>query len=114
MRLTLLEILEATGGGEVGGTQVGERFATYHTDSREVQPGGVFFALRGAEMDGHDFLAGAVERGAAAVVVDRKTPVSAGIVEIVVADTWKAFYDLASYVLRRVNPLVVGRPIAEA
>src|SRR5581483_6841257 len=108
MRLTLLEILEATGGGEVGGTQVGERFATYHTDSREVQPGGVFFALRGAEMDGHDFLGDAVERGAAAVVVERKTPVAAGIVEIVVADTWKAFYDLASFVQRRINPLVVS------
>ena len=69
MRLTLLEILEATGGGEVGGTQVGERFATYHTDSREVQPGGIFFALRGAEMDGHRFARDAVEHGAAAIVV---------------------------------------------
>ena len=108
MRLTLLEILEATGGGEVGGTQVGERFATYHTDSREVVPGGVFFALRGSEMDGHRFIGDAVERGAAAVVVERKTPVAAGIVEVVVPDAWKALYDLASYVLRRVSPLVVG------
>src|SRR5438270_7659373 len=108
MRLTLLEILEATGGGEVGGTQVGERFATYHTDSREVRPGGVFFALRGAEMDGHEFIADAVERGAAAAVVDHRTRVAAGIVEVVVPDTWKALYDLASSVLRRVSPLVVG------
>jgi len=108
MRLTLLEILEATGGGEVGGTQVGERFTTYHTDSREVRPGGVFFALRGAEMDGHEFIGDAVERGAAAVVVEHRTPVAAGIVEVVVPDTWKALYDLASSVLRRVGPLVVG------
>ena len=108
MKLTLLEILEATGGGEVGGTQVGERFSTYHTDSREVQPGGVFFALKGAEMDGHDFIADAVARGAAAVVVERKTPVAAGIVEIVVADPWRALYDLATMVLERVHPLVVG------
>ena len=49
MRLSLLEILEATGGGEVGGTQVGETFSTFHTDSREVKQGGIFFALRGAE-----------------------------------------------------------------
>ena len=52
MRFRLLEILEVTGGGEVGGTQVGETFSTFHTDSREVQSGGLFFALRGAEMDG--------------------------------------------------------------
>jgi len=108
MRLTLLEILEATGGGEVGGTQVGERFASYHTDSREVQQGGVFFALRGAEMDGHRFIGDAVERGAAAVVVEHRTPVASGIVEVVVADTWKALYALSTSVLQRVHPLVVG------
>ena len=108
MRLTLLEILEATGGGEVGGTQVGERFSTYHTDSREVQPGGIFFALRGAEQDGHRFLPDAIARGAAAIVVEHRTAVPSGIVEVVVPDTWKALYDLAAYVLAKVKPLVVG------
>jgi len=47
MRLSLLEILEATGGGEVGGTQVGNVFSSFHTDSRQVARGGVFFARRG-------------------------------------------------------------------
>ncbi|HEV2216757.1 MAG TPA: UDP-N-acetylmuramoyl-tripeptide--D-alanyl-D-alanine ligase [Candidatus Dormibacteraeota bacterium] len=108
MRLTLLDLLEATGGGEVGGTQVGERYATYHTDSREVQPGGVFFALRGAEKDGHQFVRDAINRGAAAVVVERRLEAPAGIVEIVVPDSWKALYDVAFLVLSRVNPLVVG------
>src|SRR5438067_274341 len=96
MRLSLLEILEATGGGEVGGTQVGETFSTFHTDSREVKQGGVFFALRGQEMDGTEFVADAIVRGAAAVVVQRKTEIPSGIVEILVPDTWKALYALAS------------------
>ena len=108
MRLSLLEILEATGGGEVGGTQVGESFATFHTDSREVRQGGVFFALRGAEMDGHEFLADAIARGAAAVVVERRTDIPTGIVEIVVPDTWAALFAIAAHALRRVQPLVVG------
>src|SRR5207248_8704531 len=72
MRLSLLQIMEVTGGGEVGGTQVGNMFSTFHTDSREVSHGGVFFALRGAEMDGHRFVGDAIDRGAAAVVVDRR------------------------------------------
>ncbi|HEY8802725.1 MAG TPA: Mur ligase domain-containing protein, partial [Candidatus Dormibacteraeota bacterium] len=63
MKLSLLEILEATGGGEVGGTQVGNAFSTFHTDSREVKQGSVFFALRGAEMDGHRFVGDAIKRG---------------------------------------------------
>jgi len=108
MRLSLLEILEATGGGEVGGTQVGETFSSFHTDSREVKQGGVFFALRGAERDGHGFIGDAISRGAAAVVVERKTEIPAGIVEVVVPDTWSALFALAAHALRRVQPLVVG------
>src|SRR5256885_9686966 len=108
MRFSLLEILEVTGGGEVGGTQVGEMFSTFHTDSREMKPGGLFFALRGAEMDGHEFVSDAVSRGAAAVVVEHKTDTSPGIVEIVVPDTWSALYALAAHALRRVQPLVVA------
>jgi len=108
MRLSLLEILEVTGGGEVGGTQVGETFSTFHTDSREVKPGGVFFALRGQEMDGTAFIGDAVARGAAAVVVERKTDIPTGVVEVVVSNTWDALYALASHALRRVQPLVVG------
>jgi UDP-N-acetylmuramoyl-tripeptide--D-alanyl-D-alanine ligase len=108
MRLSLLEMLEATGGGEVGGTQVGNTFSTYHTDSREVVNGGVFFALRGAEMDGHRFVQDAVGRGATAVVVERRMNVPTGIAEIRVPDTWAALYALASYTLGHLNPLVVA------
>jgi len=108
MRLSLLEILEATGGGEVGGTQVGEMFKTFHSDSRQVQPGGLFFALRGAEMDGHRFVADAIKNGAAAVVVQKKTEIPSGIVEVLVTDTWRALYALATYALNRVQPLVVA------
>ena len=108
MRLSLLEILEATGGGEVGGTQVGNAFSTFHTDSREVKQGGVFFALRGAKMDGHRFVGDAISRGAAAVVIERRAEVPTGIAAIRVPDTWKALYALASYTLEHVSPLVVA------
>jgi UDP-N-acetylmuramoyl-tripeptide--D-alanyl-D-alanine ligase len=108
MKLTLLELLEATGGGEIGGTQVGNTFGTYHTDSREVVPGGVFFALKGASMDGHRFIADALSRGAAALVVQRRTELSHGVVEIIVPNTWDALYAVAGYVRERVDPLVVG------
>ena len=108
MRLSLLEILEATGGGEIGGTQVGNTFSTFHTDSREVVHGGVFFALRGAEMDGHRFVSDAITRGAAAVVVERRVDLPSGIAEVRVADAWAALYALASFTLRRVRPLTVA------
>jgi UDP-N-acetylmuramoyl-L-alanyl-D-glutamate--2,6-diaminopimelate ligase len=43
------------------------------SDSREVQPGYVFFALPGNKIDGRTFIADAIERGAAAVVVPAGT-----------------------------------------
>ena len=41
-------------------------------DSRIVQPGDVFVAVAGFQVDGHDFAKDAVERGAAALVVERR------------------------------------------
>jgi UDP-N-acetylmuramoyl-tripeptide--D-alanyl-D-alanine ligase len=43
----------------------------YSIDSRTVQPGELFFAVRGDRLDGHDFIAAALARGAAAAVVAR-------------------------------------------
>ena len=39
------------------------------TDSREVLPGDLFIALSGTELNGHDFVAEALQRGAAAVLI---------------------------------------------
>lgn len=43
----------------------------YSIDSRTVQPGELFFAVRGDRLDGHDFVAAALERGAVGAVVAR-------------------------------------------
>ena len=40
-------------------------------DSRLVQPGDLFVALKGKSADGHDFIANAISRGAAAVVGEK-------------------------------------------
>jgi UDP-N-acetylmuramoyl-tripeptide--D-alanyl-D-alanine ligase len=42
----------------------------YSIDSRTLQAGDLFFAVRGERFDGHDFVAAALERGAVAAVVD--------------------------------------------
>ncbi|HEY6008385.1 MAG TPA: UDP-N-acetylmuramoyl-L-alanyl-D-glutamate--2,6-diaminopimelate ligase [Geobacteraceae bacterium] len=56
-------------------------------DSRQARPGGLFFALRGAAVDGHRFLAAAVEAGATAVVVEDDSTVPAGVTCVTVADS---------------------------
>ncbi len=53
-------------------------------DTRAVTPGALFFAVPGAQVDGHDFAAEAVERGAAAVAVERDAGVD--VPQLVVPD----------------------------
>jgi UDP-N-acetylmuramoyl-L-alanyl-D-glutamate--2,6-diaminopimelate ligase len=53
-------------------------------DNRRVEPGTVFFCVRGFTRDGHDFADDAVRRGAAALVVDH--PLGLGVPEVVVDD----------------------------
>lgn len=67
-------------------------------DSRAVQTGGLFVALRGATVDGHSFLLQAVKQGAKAVVVDtlpKKLPEGVGV--ILVPDTREAMEKTAPY-----------------
>ncbi|MDQ6919740.1 MAG: UDP-N-acetylmuramoyl-tripeptide--D-alanyl-D-alanine ligase [Candidatus Dormibacteraeota bacterium] len=83
-------------------------FTSVHTDSREVQPGGLFFALRGAETDGHRFVADAVARGAAGIVVERSPEPELAAEVVVVPDTWQALYELARSRLEQAAPIVIG------
>jgi UDP-N-acetylmuramoyl-L-alanyl-D-glutamate--2,6-diaminopimelate ligase len=63
-------------------------------DNRRVQPGSVFFCVRGFTRDGHDFAADAVSRGAVALVVDH--PLSLGVPEVVVDDVRAAMAPAAA------------------
>src|SRR6185437_2656927 len=55
-------------------------------DSRRLDPGQVFVAVRGERHDGHAFVIRAMERGAAGVVVERPVP-EAGRLQAVVPDS---------------------------
>jgi UDP-N-acetylmuramoyl-tripeptide--D-alanyl-D-alanine ligase len=107
VRLRLAHVLGATGGRPTPGAGDVE-FTDYHTDSREVTAGSLFFALRGAAMDGHAFIADAVGRGAAGVVLEQPVEVPGPVVVVQVGDTWRALYDLAGSVLDRLAPAVVA------
>ncbi|ACN14378.1 MurE [Desulforapulum autotrophicum HRM2] len=65
-----------------------------HNDSRDVKPGGLFIAVRGFKIDGHDYVEDALERGAAAVVVQQRVPGKQRMVEV--ADTRKAMASIAA------------------
>ena len=66
---TLAEVVEATGGTLVRATSTSPRLPWLRgvsIDTRSIEAGSIFVALRGATSDGHDYLAQAAARGAAA------------------------------------------------
>jgi UDP-N-acetylmuramoyl-L-alanyl-D-glutamate--2,6-diaminopimelate ligase len=69
------------------------RFTQVTVDSRSAEPGALFVAVRGTQVDGHRFVADAVARGVAAVVVE--APMEAAAPQIIVADARKAAMVLA-------------------
>ena len=65
-------------------------------DSRQVRPGDLFVAVRGARTDGHRFVAEAAARGALAAVVEAGADVPPGIPALAVADTRIALAELGA------------------
>ena len=63
-------------------------------DSRLVQPGDLFAALRGADFDGHQFVRDAEQRGAAALLVE--SPVPTALPQIQVDDSRAALAAIAA------------------
>jgi len=97
MSATTMTTLQQAAGWIAGARVIGNadaKFSRVHTDSRTVEPGDLFVALKGERFDAHDFIADVVTRGAAAVLVSRA--VDAGVPAIVAPDTRLALGDLAS------------------
>ena len=81
-------------------------FRRVSTDTRSVQPGDLFVALKGERFDAHDFLAEARGRGAVAAVAERGLA-AAGLPGLEVADSLRALGDLAAGWRRRFDlPLI--------
>ncbi|MGA3081690.1 MAG: UDP-N-acetylmuramoyl-tripeptide--D-alanyl-D-alanine ligase [Terracidiphilus sp.] len=78
----------------------------YSIDSRTVKAGELFFAVRGERLDGHDFVAAAIHRGAVAAVVSRARvatlPDAALAIPLLIAeDPLIALQALAAHVRRQ-------------
>jgi UDP-N-acetylmuramoyl-tripeptide--D-alanyl-D-alanine ligase len=103
--LTLAEIAAATGGTLHDAPdplmRVTGRSAS---DSRDVGPGGMFVAVTGARVDGHDFVDTAMAAGATCVLASR--PV--GVPAVVVSDVTVALGRIAQHVLTRTGAQIVA------
>lgn len=105
--LTAAMVAEATGARLVAGAP-DRVFDDVSTDSRAIAAGALFIALRGERFDGHAFVADAIRRGAAGVLVDGPVDVAGGAVVLHVSDTLAALQSLARAIRRASGARVVA------
>jgi len=101
--ILLKDVVFASGGVLIQGAPSIE-IDKVSTDSRDINPGDLFIALKGEIFDGHDFIEEAVKRGAKALithVIRNNLPEKIGVV--LVKDTLKALQDLAAFYRRLFN-----------
>lgn len=81
----------------------------YQIDSRKVEKGDLFFALRGEKTDGHEYLLEARSRGALAAVVDRGyLGPDFGLKLLKVPDVKEALQELAQFSLQSKKPFIIS------
>ena len=95
--LTVSDVVAGTS-GRAAGADPGRPIAGVSIDTRTLKPGQMFVAIAGPNFDGHDFVAQAVERGAAALMVHRDIASPPGVPVVRVGDTTQALKDLGRHV----------------
>lgn len=107
-QMTIKEILEATGGRLLQGSEK-TPVKNLVIDSRKIEAEDLFIPFHGERTDGHRFLASAFEAGAAACLTEtEQVQVPAGKPLILIKDSRKALQDIGSYYRKRLSLTIVG------
>lgn len=104
-------LVEAMGGDLIAGRDDLMVESGVSTDTRTLTCGALYFALSGANFDGHQFLDEAVSKGAAGLIVSNSTAklYEAGDVPVIkVEDTLIALQKLAKWYRERLDVIVIG------
>ena len=77
-------------------------------DSRKLIPGNIFFAIKGENFDGHDFISQACQKGARYIVSERRPDFPTNSEVFIVNSTLNTLQDIARIHRRKCNPIVIA------
>ena len=104
---TLFQALNACGGQMLGHTEEDRELGRVVIDSRKVEPGDLFVAYKGEKTDGHAYVTTALDKGAAACLVEH--PVEGETrPQILVPDVQKALERIAAAYRKTLSLPVIG------
>lgn len=110
-QFTLTQVMQATN-AVLKKLTASSVFGGVTTDTRKVEEGMLFVALKGEKFDGHDFIAQAAQKGAIGAIVNKDYDVSlledVDIDVLAVEDTLKAYQDLAKFWRSKFSIPVIG------
>jgi UDP-N-acetylmuramoyl-tripeptide--D-alanyl-D-alanine ligase len=99
MKFSLRRVAHSLGASVHGLTAGPDAMVTgWSVDSRTLQPGDLFFALRGPLHDGHAYVAEVFEKGAVAAVVEESSEARGTVLRV--EDTLRALQKLAAWARR--------------
>lgn len=87
--MTLHKLIEICNPLHVTNKNIDAELTTFAIDSREVQNGSVFIAIRGTQVDGHMFLEDAINRGARVIICEESYYTDEDVCVIEVENTQK-------------------------
>jgi len=105
--LTIENMCRACGGELIGNAADDREASCVVIDSRKMEPGGVFIATKGEQVDGHSFIPQVFENGALAVVCE-EAPADAAGPCIVVRDSFKALTAIAAFYRKQLSCRFIG------
>ncbi len=111
MEVLLLEEVVRAVGGRIVCAGSNTRVKRISTDSRNVQKGDLFFALKGEHFDGHQYVVQAMDAGAVGAVISSEIKSNLGYENfptIRVQDTVTALGDLARYYRQKLATKIIG------
>ena len=82
------------------------KFHAISINSKKIKKDDIFIAIKGLNFDGHDYINEAFKNGAIAAIISDEEKISKNT--ILVNDTKKSLADIASLILKKFKPFVIG------
>ena len=105
MNLRKQHIFNALSADNAGSNDLDEAFQNVRIDSRLISKGDIFIAIKGDNVDGHDFIGDAINRGASLVLSSKLIKHDS---VCVVDDTVKSLGRIAEYLLSKIDKKCIG------